>query len=312
MAVYVLTLHGTAVYDTVSLSRNSMATQKLQRSLSVAWRRHQDALEAAYARIDAMRARDRLNWVFQFRKTDLQTLSPAERRGLGYELRALARSVGGWSFLDEPRPLDDQELRTVQEQIRDGLRALNEIRKRPDKAPMRLHTALNHKGAFWQCKEPACVTSATALRAAMTDPTATSLAHGAGWRLPAHRVRLRRFPKQTDDPAEHTAIVAIYESRDELSAIVVAIGHFVSREWSRWRTCPCGCGAWYVPTARQIYYEPACENRARARRRRDEERRKREARQREKAQEEAESAQIEHLRKRPKPKVNRSERGERR
>ena len=257
--------------------QDSMNTQEMQRFRTTSWRRHQDALETAFARIDAMSARERLNWVLRFRKTDLEGLSPVERRGLGYELRALARSVGaGWSWRDTPRPLADRDLRTVQGQIRDGLRALNDTRQRPDTAAMRQHTALNHESSFWQCKEPACVKSARSLLAAMTDPTAISRARRAGWRLPAHRVRLQRLPPQTEDPAEHTAIVAIYEARDEPSAIVVAIGHFVSREWSRWRTCPCGCGAWYVPTPRQIYYEKACENRARARRRRDEERQKRE------------------------------------
>jgi hypothetical protein len=265
-----------------------MVMQKHQRNRSRAWQRHQDALQVAYARIDAMSALGKLTWVLQFRKTDLQTLSPPECRRFGYELRALARSVGaGWSWRNEPRPLADRALREVQGQIRDGLRALDEMRRRPvpvlrlgspGLAAIRLHAEQKHPADFWNCREPACMESAKILQAAMNEPTAGPLVNRTGWRLPAHRVRLQRLPPQTNDPAEHTAIVPIYEARDEPSAIVVAIGHFVSREWSRWRRCPCGCREWYVPTGRQIYFEKACENRARARRRRDEERRKREER----------------------------------
>jgi hypothetical protein len=92
----------------------------------------------------------------------------------------------------------------------------------------------------------------------------------------AIRVWLRPLPRQTDDPAERPPIVTIFEARDEISAIVAAVGHFIVQQWRRWRVCPCGCGRRFIPKGKQKFREPTCENRARGRRRRDEERQKRE------------------------------------
>jgi hypothetical protein len=133
-------------------------------------------------------------------------------------------------------------------QIRDGLRTLNQVVKPP---VLKLANApkLARRGA--------------------------GDAERAGWQLPAHRVWLRPLPRQTEDPAERTIIATIYGARDEVSAIVATLGHFIANERRRWRVCPCGCGEVYIPKGRQIYFEKACENRARARRRRDQERKAR-------------------------------------
>lgn len=219
------------------------------------WRRHQDALAAAFARIDAMRAEDKLRWLLAFCARDLRKVSLSDRRTLGYDLRALARTIGaGWSWRDRPQPLADRDLRTAQAQISAGWRALEleDATRRPVPV-LRLSDGM------------------------VLSDLPSALDGRIGWRLPAHRVWLRPLPRQTDDPAERPPIVTIYEARDEISAIVAAVGHFIVQDWRRWRVCPCGCGETFIPKGKQKFFEPACENRARGKRRRDEERRKRAA-----------------------------------
>lgn len=216
------------------------------------WRRHQDALTAAYGRIDAMHADDRLRWLSAFSAMDLRTMPSSELRKLGYDLRALARTIGaGWSWRDRPQPLTDRDLRSVQTQIAAGWRALEDAKRRLVPV-LRLSDGM----------------------AVLSNPP-SALDGRIGWRLPAHRVWLRPLPRQTDDPAERPPIVTIFEARDEISAIVAAVGHFIVQQWRRWRVCPCGCGEKFVPIGKQKYFERACENRARGRRRRDQQRRKR-------------------------------------
>lgn len=72
----------------------------------------------------------RLRWVVDFARRDLDTLRPEERTALGHDLRwiaywSLPDAVGVRTSLSDPRePLPDRRLREYQRQIAEGLRGL--------------------------------------------------------------------------------------------------------------------------------------------------------------------------------------------
>ena len=163
-------------------------------------------MEAAYARFDAATLKTKIEWILALAKT---TEVPRVTAMLGYELRAFARVVGVlFVWQNQERALSKGEVRRIHAMVRAGIEALQksaraevELRKQPGGGP--------------------------------------AFSSSAGWRLPPHRVRLRRLPA---DDEVNTSTIAMYEAADEVSAIVAAIGHFLLRNSRQWRWCACGCG----------------------------------------------------------------------
>ena len=50
-------------------------------------------------------------------------------------------------------------------------------------------------------------------------------------------------------------MLALFETADEVSAIVAAFGYFLWRQAPSWRECACGCGLTFITNGKQRYIE---------------------------------------------------------
>jgi len=67
---------------------------------------------------------ERLGWVVSFARGDLDRLRPEERVALGYDLRALVPRT--WGYRVPVAPLQEQDLRSIHEEVRRGVASLLE------------------------------------------------------------------------------------------------------------------------------------------------------------------------------------------
>lgn len=113
----------------------------------------------------------------------------------------------------------------------------------PDRSIRRVHSALR-----------------TGLRALEVSSTA-DFAEPVGWRLPTHRTWLRRIPAPLDNRHARTPLSEGYEAANETSGIVAAIGHFLRRNDSLWRSCECGCGERFITERKKKFIDQRHQNR---------------------------------------------------
>jgi hypothetical protein len=97
---------------------------------------------------------------------------------------------------------------------------------------------------------------------AFTASAQADLTARVGWWLPPHRIRYRRLQAPTDNPRAWTPLIEFYEAATEPAGIVTALGHFLRRHQSGFRSCECGCGEQFGVAGKRKYLNRQHQNRA--------------------------------------------------
>jgi hypothetical protein len=184
-------------------------------------------IQTSHRRFDGTTDKDKIRWIFKFARPDrLRTSSKRDRIALGYDLRALAQTVGvGWRWRRRYGALAARDLKRIHAAISTGLQRLRaSSRIRPEN--------------FFDER--------------------------IGWALPPHRVRLLRMPAPASNPEAKTSTISMFEAANEPSAIVTALGYFLLQHSQHWRICPCERAENFVVKTKERY-APGCANRLRQR-----------------------------------------------
>jgi hypothetical protein len=188
-------------------------------------------------RIDGLSDAQRLHWILEFTRRDLDAVASDELRAIGDDLR---HAAAPWWVHEAPYPCPNGEdpdmsaaqLCALQQEIRECIHAVMD-----DPMDMRELTMI-HRG----------------------------YAPPRGWVLPEGPTRLVCLRAHRDDP--HGLVMAVSDTHNDRTAIMMGVAYLLSTCGDRLCTCQV-CGTRFLRQYRQEYCTVRCSNKVRNRRRLD-------------------------------------------
>jgi hypothetical protein len=188
-------------------------------------------------RIDGLSGVQRLHWILEFTRRDLDGVAADEFRAIGDDLRHVAAP---WWVNQTPRPCPAEEepdmspaqVRALQTEIREGLDAV--------------------MGTLFD------VSDMIRMHRGRVSPQ-------GGWELPAAPTRVCRVEYI---PGSYVRILAMSESTNDRTAILTGVANLLIAFGDRVSACPV-CGTLFLRRYRQVYCTVRCSDKVRNRRRLD-------------------------------------------